>query len=499
MAQGASDFGLRRRARVAWALSLAAVALVTREAEARRTGFIGTDCVSCHSDEGAVVELTASPASFAPGDDVTFTVTVRRKEGTAGVGGVSILLPALGELHTIAGEGLSFVAGAGLTHSQPKQAVGGVATFRFGWRAPAQPGGLVIDAAGLAGNGDGRSSGDVAGLGRFLATFGCDPVVLYADNDRDGYGTPIFGTAIGCVDATPPPGLSTRDDDCNDSDEVVFPTAVEKCNKKDDDCNGEIDENAELVELWPDEDGDGYYQSMTGTPVIGCSGTKNYAAEPGDCARTDPAVNPGAAETCNRVDDDCDGEVDEYLRPQCGIGRCLRESYDCDPAHCTPGPVLTEFCNNLDDDCDGEVDNGDLCPVGSACLAGGCVVTTGDGGSAGVPPVTGGATANAGAAGSVASGGTTGGATTAGSGGVVPSAGAGGAGATGGASAGRGATPSTLPVASSGGGCAVSSRGGTAPGLGAAFCWMVAWRLRRRTRQYRGTLAQTFRKRTALP
>jgi hypothetical protein len=421
--------GFRRRARLlsSAASAFVAVTLVSVVVQARRSGIISADCFGCHESGGAAVEISALPAMFAPGDDVTFTVTVRRLTGTAGVGGVSIGQPATGQLHTIAGEGLTLVADAGLTHSQPKQAVGGIVTFRFGWRAPAEPGGIVFNVGAVAGNGDGRPSGDVTGFGRFLATFGCEPAAHYADLDRDGHGTDLFEQSIGCVGTVPPAGFSTLSDDCNDNDQTVFPTAVEKCNKKDDDCDAEVDENAELVELWPDMDGDGYFGTKTGTAVIGCSGMTGYAAEPGDCSPNDAAVHPGVTEVCNLVDDNCDARVDERLRPQCGEGRCRRESYDCDAAHCAPGVPIPERCNYLDDDCNGEVDDGELCAAGSACLAGKCVVTEGVGGGAGGPATgTGGAAVTGGAgpasAGS-ASDGATGGTGSTGGGGVPSSAG----------------------------------------------------------------------------
>lgn len=46
----------------------------------------------------------------------------------------------------------------------------------------------------------------------------------------------------------------------------------------------------------PDEDGDGYVGESLGGP---------------DCNDGDASVNPGAAEWCNGIDDNCDGEVDE--------------------------------------------------------------------------------------------------------------------------------------------------------------------------------------------
>ncbi|HET8945637.1 MAG TPA: putative metal-binding motif-containing protein, partial [Candidatus Polarisedimenticolia bacterium] len=44
----------------------------------------------------------------------------------------------------------------------------------------------------------------------------------------------------------------------------------------------------------------------------------------GDCDDSDPSVHPGAAETCNGADDDCDGAADEGLDQEvsCGEGIC---------------------------------------------------------------------------------------------------------------------------------------------------------------------------------
>src|SRR5436189_5775925 len=50
----------------------------------------------------------------------------------------------------------------------------------------------------------------------------------------------------------------------------------------------------------------------------GCYGTA-------DCDDRDPLVNPDAQETCNAVDDDCDGQIDES-----GAGNATTWYFDAD-------------------------------------------------------------------------------------------------------------------------------------------------------------------------
>jgi hypothetical protein len=72
--------------------------------------------------------------------------------------------------------------------------------------------------------------------------------------------------------------------------------------------------------------------------------------------------------TCDGLDNDCDGGVDDdYLPFLCGTGVCTAESTctdgieDCTP----PDPPASEdtTCNGLDDDCDGSVDEDGDCPA----------------------------------------------------------------------------------------------------------------------------------------
>jgi hypothetical protein len=74
----------------------------------------------------------------------------------------------------------------------------------------------------------------------------------------------------------------------------------------------------------------------------------------------------GTPETCNNVDDNCDGMVDNGLgSTTCGTGACQNTVPNCIggvPQFCTPNLPSTETCNNVDDNCDGMVDN-NACPV----------------------------------------------------------------------------------------------------------------------------------------
>ncbi|RLB47895.1 MAG: hypothetical protein DRJ42_24400 [Deltaproteobacteria bacterium] len=80
-------------------------------------------------------------------------------------------------------------------------------------------------------------------------------------------------------------------------------------------------------------------------------------------------------ETCNGIDDNCDGTLDEgFGDVSCGAGACAVTTPECVSGvvqTCVPGASIAEVCDGLDNDCDGTVDQGlgDLsCGVG-ACAA----------------------------------------------------------------------------------------------------------------------------------
>ena len=104
--------------------------------------------------------------------------------------------------------------------------------------------------------------------------------------------------------------------DCNDFDAQINPAAIELCDGIDNNCNGQIDEGEafDATTYFVDNDGDGF--GTDGDYIFACpqpDGTPpdGYSADRTDCNDNDITAYPGAAEVCDGVDNDCDGQVDE--------------------------------------------------------------------------------------------------------------------------------------------------------------------------------------------
>jgi hypothetical protein len=69
-----------------------------------------------------------------------------------------------------------------------------------------------------------------------------------------------------------------------------------------------VDDNAGTA-YYPDLDGDGF--GADDAVVLSCTSVPGLITTGGDCNDSDAAVNPLGTETCNGLDDDCDGTVDE--------------------------------------------------------------------------------------------------------------------------------------------------------------------------------------------
>lgn len=142
-----------------------------------------------------------------------------------------------------------------------------------------------------------------------------DASIWFVDADGDGFGEP--GQQIQACEG--PVGFVASDDDCDDGDPDVSPDAAERCDEKDNDCDGLVDDQDESLELsstpswFPDADGDGY-GDMNSDALRVCVAPTGLLEDHQDCDDGDRNVNPNATEICrDGVDNDCSGDAPECL------------------------------------------------------------------------------------------------------------------------------------------------------------------------------------------
>ena len=191
--------------------------------------------------------------------------------------------------------------------------------------------------------------------------------VIYADTDGDGFGDPEAPEESCLI----PEGYSADNTDCDDTLAAVNPEADEVCNGIDDDCDTEADEPdaVDAATWYADTDVDGYGDASVA--VVACEAPEGHVADDSDCDDALAEVNPGAAEVCNSIDDNCDGitdvvddDGDGYLAGECG-------GPDCDDSDAAVNPGATEtWYDGVDADCAGD-DDDDADADGYAAVAAG--------------------------------------------------------------------------------------------------------------------------------
>ena len=203
----------------------------------------------------------------------------------------------------------------------------------------------------------------------------------YKDSDADGYGSTQTTSAT-----TQPTGYVTNSLDCNDGNALINPAVAEVCDDLDNNCDIQIDEGMPTKTYYKDLDGDGYGDLSTAFEACGVAfaitgaavAPAGYVELAGDCNDNDAATNPGAAETCDNIDNDCDAQTDENVKltfysdadgdgqgtSASTVQACTQStgyvasSLDCDDANSAINTFATEVCNSVDDDCNGKIDEG---------------------------------------------------------------------------------------------------------------------------------------------
>lgn len=173
------------------------------------------------------------------------------------------------------------------------------------------------------------------------------------DYDGDGYSSPA---------------------DCNDSDASIFPGADEVCDGLDNNCDDQIDNDPVDGETYyDDQDMDGYGDADW--PTQSCGPLTGHVDNTGDCDDFNDDIHPGVPESCDSVDENCNGEIDEglptttfyadedgdgYGDPSDAVESCappagrVENTEDCDDTSAAAHPGGSEISwNGVDEDCDG--------------------------------------------------------------------------------------------------------------------------------------------------
>jgi hypothetical protein len=174
-----------------------------------------------------------------------------------------------------------------------------------------------------------------------------DASTWYRDADGDGYGVSSTTTRA----CTVPTGYSSLSTDCNDSSASVSPGATETCDSVDNDCDTLIDEGVTTT-YYRDADGDGYGNAAVSTSS--CSAPSGYVTNDDDCDDTNAALSPL---TVWYLDADSDGQGGSTTTLSCTQpSGYVSNNTDCNDLSAAAYVGATESCDTIDNDCDGETD-----------------------------------------------------------------------------------------------------------------------------------------------
>ncbi|MFH1065904.1 MAG: MopE-related protein [Nanoarchaeota archaeon] len=186
-----------------------------------------------------------------------------------------------------------------------------------------------------------------------------DPGEICDGNSRTCTTSKGYSRTQSCKSSCSAWNFCTTTEKCSDGI-VNGPEECDDGNKK----SGDGCSSACLTEItyYKDKDNDGYGNAANSKTRV--NAPNGYVPESGDCDDNNANINPGMAEICNNIDDNCKGAIDDGLTRADNnlFGLCSANIETCSAGEWADSDVnylpLNETCDGFDNNCNNETDEG---------------------------------------------------------------------------------------------------------------------------------------------